>query len=195
MKRNSLLFTFTALTLLLSACNAAEVNQNQKMTVVPTATSGNTLLSGSTKSKYMKPGAPVHLSYTSAKVQVGETSNIEAVLHLAKTDLDQVQVEVHADEGIVLEDSPGSSFVLALETDKLDYPLSFSASSVVVGLQYINLQVTTSRGDQQLKRAFSIPVQTGSDSEIQAMKRSTSPVEYDENGEAILPMEAEETIN
>ncbi len=199
MKRNGLLFTFTALALLLTACGASEMNQ--ELSVLPAApaassagTADKALLSGGTQDKYMKPGAPVQISYTSTKVQVGETSHIQAVLHLTTADIEQAQVSVSVDAGLVLQDSPGLAFALALEPGKLDYPLSFSASSGIAGLQYINLQVKTTRGGEQLSRAFSIPVQTGSDSEIQAMKRSTSPVELDENGQAVLPMAAEETI-
>lgn len=190
MKRNGLFLT--TLAILLLGCGASDVNQ--KTGILSAGVPGNMRLSGSTQGQYMKPGAPVQLSYTSTKVQVGEISNIEAVLHLTKTDLDQVQVDVNTDPGIVLENSPDLSSFLTLESDKLDYPLTFSARSVELGLQYINLQVTTLRNGQKSNRAFSIPVQTGSDREIQAMKRSISPLEYDESGQAVVSMEAEETI-
>jgi hypothetical protein len=194
MKQSGLFFTFVTLALLLTACGASEMNQDKSvLSSLPTAEKA--LLKGSTRGQYMKPGAPVQLSYTSSKVRVGETSDIQVVLHLTTFDIDRVEVSVSTDPGIVLLDSPGLSFVLPLETGKINYPLSFSASSDLAGLQYINLLVTTTRGDKQLNRAFSIPVQTGSDSEIKAMRKAGSAVEADENGQLVVPMEAEETIN
>lgn len=152
-------------------------------------------LTGTTKGQYQKPGAPVNLSYTSDKVNVGDVSNIQATLHLSALNLDAVQVVMNVDEGVTLLSSPGDNFSLPLQPNKLDYPLMFSASSYDTGLRYINLVVTTTRGAETQNRAFSIPVQAGTNDDVKRMmKASNSPVQRDASGTLVVPMQAEEVI-
>ena len=188
-----------ALALLLTACGgASEVKRSPSSSAaapqaVHAAAKG--VLTGSNKGQYMKPGAPVQLSYTTDKVAaVGQISDIQAVLHLTSANVDQLQVDISTDEGVTIHRSPGSSIQLSVQPGQLDYPLQLSASAGNVGLSYINMIVTTVQNCNKQSRGLAIPFQVGSDEAVTALRKAKSPVVFDSDNNPVIPMQAEETI-
>ena len=193
MKQNKAALAIAIALVVLAGCGKNAVS-GDAATPASTDAGSNTVLTGSSKEHYKKPGAPVDLTYQSDKVIAGQASNISATFHLDGANIDSAKVDVVVDSGLVTTGLAGDSFFLDLKPDVFDYPLAFSAYSNEVGLRYVNMIVTiTQRGETQ-SRAFSIPVQAGSATDIKMRKATSSPTQYDANQKLVIPMKAEETI-
>ena len=79
MKQNKTALAIVIALVTLVGCGKADVSHSAAAAPAPAGVENTTVLVGSTKGQYQKPGAPVDLTYKSDKVSVGETSNISAL--------------------------------------------------------------------------------------------------------------------
>jgi hypothetical protein len=172
------------------ACAKTETD----LTAVSTKQLTNNKLSGSTKGAYAKPGAPVQLSHVTTKVEVGEASTVDLIFSTQAIDemnkRGMIAVKIKADAGLNLQGLT-RSFDIQLAPNKTNYPLSFTASSALSGLYYINIFVSMQVGANTMNRAFAVPVQVGN--ATQTLK-SLGSVSHDENKQPVISMPAQETI-
>ncbi len=174
----------------MTACAKTETNLTTASTKQPT----NNKLSGSTKGTYAKPGAPVQLSHVTTKVEAGEASRVDLVFSTQAVDEINrggiMAVKINTDSGLNLQDLP-HPLDIQLEPNKTDYPLSFTASSALSGLYYINVFVSMQVGSNTMNRAFAVPVQVGNTT--QPLK-SLGAESRDENNQPVISMPAQETV-
>ncbi len=177
----------------MTACAKTETNLTTASTKQPT----NNKLSGSTKGTYAKPGAPVQLSHVTTKVEAGEASRVDLIFSTqavqATNEINRgrvIAVKINADSGLNLQDLP-HPLDIQLEPNKTDYPLSFTASSALSGLYYINVFVSMQVGSNTMNRAFAVPVQVGNTTQT---LKSLGAVSRDENNQPVISMPAQETV-
>ncbi len=190
MKRKHNILVLSILAINMIACAKTETDLTAASAKQPT----NNKLSGSTKGTYAKPGAPVQLSHVTTKVEVGEASHVDLIFSTQAVDQmnrgGTIAVKINADEGLSLQGLT-RPFAIQLAPNKTDYPLSFTASSALSGLYYINVFVSMQVDSNTMNRAFAVPVQVGN---VTQTLKSLGSVSHDENKQPVISMPAQETI-
>ncbi|RUM76432.1 MAG: hypothetical protein DSZ11_00555, partial [Sulfurovum sp.] len=113
-----------------------------------------------TKGKYRKPGAPIDMTHTEARMAVGEVENIEVTFSTSLRS-GNIEIEVTLDEGLESTEPISSVTSFELSRDKKDYHMKFSVSSKKDGLYYIRLLGKAGEGESMRMRSFAIPVYVG----------------------------------
>lgn len=145
------------------------------------------LVEGTTVGKYQKPGAPVHMRYTSQHVEVGQSSEVHIVL-LTSENTGTMNVKVKVDKNLQLQSTLNNKQTFKLQVGQKEYPIDLSVSAEDDGLYYIRILVSL-KGKGM--RAFAVPVQVGN---AKVKTESTSIVEKTGKGENISVSPAVETI-
>ena len=144
------------------------------------------LVKGTSIGKYVKPGAPVDISYESQHVDAGDTSNINIILKSgSSTGTMKVKIQVDKDLHEISNVEKNLSFDLA--DVKKEYPLYLEVSADEDGLYYVRILVSI-KGKGM--RAFAVPVYVGDG----VLKTTKTEVEKTDIGENISVSAAQETI-
>ena len=143
-----------------------------------------------TKGKYRKPGAPIDMTHTEARVAVGEVANID-VTFSTSLHSGNIEIEVTLDDGLESTEALSSVVSFQLTADKKDYAMKFNVSAKKDGLYYIRLLGKAGEGESIRMRSFAIPVYVG-DGHIK--KKGKQQIMKVMGGENLSISKAEETI-
>lgn len=143
-----------------------------------------------TKGKYRKPGAPIDMTHTEARVAIGEVAQID-VTFSTSLQSGNIEIEVTLDEGLESVEQLSSVTSFQLSTDKKDYAMKFNVSAKKDGLYYIRLLSKAGEGEAIRMRSFAIPVYVG---EGQLKKKGKQQIMKVMGGENLSVSQAQETI-
>ena len=143
-----------------------------------------------TKGKYRKPGAPIDMTHTKARVATGEVVDID-VTFSTSLQSGYIEIEVTLDEGLESVNQLSSVTSFELNADKKDYAMKFSVLAKKDGLYYIRLLGKAGEGESIRMRSFAIPVYVG-DGQLQ--KKGKQTIMKVMGGENLSISTAEETI-
>ncbi len=143
-----------------------------------------------TKGKYRKPGAPIDMTHTEARMAVGEVENIEVTFSTSLRS-GNIEIEVTLDEGLESTEPISSVTSFELSSDKKEYHMKFSVSAKKDGLYYIRLLGKAGEGESMRMRSFAIPVYVG-DGHLK--KKGKQLIMKVMGGENLSVSKAEETI-
>ena len=143
-----------------------------------------------TKGKYRKPGAPIDMTHTEARVAVGEVADID-VTFTTTLRSGSIDIEVTLDEGLESSEMLSSITTFKLSDDKKDYKMHFKVSAQKDGLYYIRLLGKGGEGESVRMRSFAIPVYVG-DGHLQ--KKGKQLIMKVMGGENLSVSKAQETI-
>lgn len=143
-----------------------------------------------TKGKYRKPGAPIDMTHTEARVAIGEVAQID-VTFSTSLQSGNIEIEVTLDEGLESVEQLSSVTSFQLSTYKKDYAMKFNVSAKKDGLYYIRLLSKAGEGEAIRMRSFAIPVYVG---EGQLKKKGKQHIMKVIGGENLSVSQAQETI-
>jgi spermidine/putrescine-binding protein len=121
---------------------------------------------GTSIGKYAKPGAPVEITYSSERVEAGETSHVHIALS-SRITTGTMQVKLKMSKNLNDLTNISKNQSLAMKKDTKAYPIDLDVSAEQDGLYYVKLIVKLNGR----MRAFSVPVYIG---EGQLKKKKTT---------------------
>jgi hypothetical protein len=143
-----------------------------------------------TEGKYRKPGAPIDMRHTEARVAVGEVAVID-VTFITSLRSGNFDIEVTLDEGLKSSKTLSTITSFQLSPDKKDYAMKFNVSAQKDGLYYIRLLGKAGEGEGIRMRSFAIPVYVG---EGKLKKKGQQLIMKAKGGENLSISKAQETI-
>ncbi|MCK5854573.1 MAG: hypothetical protein KAG56_05080 [Sulfurovaceae bacterium] len=143
-----------------------------------------------TKGKYRKPGAPIDMTHTEARVAVGEVAEIDVTFSTSLRS-GSIELEVTLDEGLESVEHLSSVTSFHLVENKKEYEMKFNVSAKKDGLYYIRLLGKAGEGESIRMRSFAIPVYVG---DGQLKKKGKQQIMKVMGGENLSISKAEETI-
>ena len=153
-------------------------------------TAKKTVKTITTKGKYRKPGAPIDMTHTEARVAVGEVADID-VTFSTSLHSGNIEIETNLDEGLESSEAISSVTSFQLSSDKKDYKMKFRVSAKKDGLYYIRLLGKAGDGESMRMRSFAIPVYVGTG---HLQKKGKQLIMKARGGENLSISKAEETI-
>ena len=185
MKKITLLTTLLVAGLstnLLIASDATEISKSEKI--------DKKVKLITTKGKYRKPGAPIDMTHTEARVAVGEMADID-VTFSTSLHSGNIEIEVTLDEGLKSSEMLSSVTSFELSSDKKEYKMNFKVSAQKDGLYYIRLLGKAGEGESIRMRSFAIPVYVG---DGRLKKKGKQLIMKAMGGENLSISKAQETI-
>ena len=143
-----------------------------------------------TKGKYRKPGAPIDMTHTEARVAIGEIADINVTFSTSLRS-GNIEIEVSLDKGLESSETLSSVTSFELSSDKKDYKMNFKVSAKKDGLYYIRLLGKAGEGESIRMRSFAIPVYVG-DGHLK--KKGKQVIMKVMGGENLSVSKAQETI-
>jgi hypothetical protein len=152
----------------------------------------NEISSYSTLHHYAKPGAPVDMSYTSQKVDVNETSDVNITL---STTIKQgtISTSITLDEGLISLKPLDSNLTFNVTPQQQTFLINTQVKAPKEGLYYIRLLTKVDKGYGAKLRSFAVPVYVGKNIGV---KKHHADVQMKllDSGENISVSKAIETI-
>jgi len=125
-----------------------------------------TIIQGTSMGKYLKPGAPVQITYSTEHVNIGESSKVNIILTSTAT-TGRMTVNMSIGKVLNTKTKRNKKIFFDLSPIKKEYPINLSVSSQKEGLYYIRLQVDI---EGKGMRAFAVPVSIGNTKSNQIKK-------------------------
>jgi hypothetical protein len=150
------------------------------------------LSSNSTFHQYSKPGAPIDMHYTSEKVDINETCDVNITLTTAITK-GTVSALISLDKNLSSLNEFDQNLTFEIMPNQQDFLINLQVKSEHQGLYYIRLLTKVDKGYGVKLRSFAVPVYIGKEAGI--MKKSiSSHMKALGSGENISVSKAVETI-
>ncbi|CAA6807520.1 MAG: Unknown protein [uncultured Sulfurovum sp.] len=147
---------------------------------------------GSTFHQYSKPGAPIDMRYTTQKVDLNETSDVNISLSTTVTK-GSVSVLITLDENLKSLKSFDNNLSFEIKPGVQDFLIDLQVKSEKQGLYYIRLLTKVHKEYGSKLRSFAVPVYIGQESAIKS-KSISSSMKALGSGENISVSKAIETI-
>jgi len=152
----------------------------------------DTISKGSTFHQYSKPGASIDMEYTSDKVDVNETSDINITLTTPLTQ-GEVSVTLTLDEGLNTIKRIDKNLTYLIQPQTQNFLINFQVQSDKADLYYIRLLTKVTNDFGTKLRSFAIPVYIGQKQTL-LNKRISPSMKALNLGENISVSKAIETI-
>jgi len=150
------------------------------------------LSSNSTMHHYAKPGAPIDMSYTSQKVDVNETSDVNITL---TTSIKQGSIStiLNLDENLISLKAVDTNSTFSVQPEQQTFLINLQVKAEQEGLYYIKLLTKVDKGYGVQLRSFAVPIYVGKNAGIKKHHNSTQ-MKLLNSGENISVSKAIETI-
>ena len=150
------------------------------------------LISNSTIGHYSKPGAAIDMHYTSQKVDINETSDVNITL---STSLRKgtVSVAINLDEELTSLKNFEENLSYEIMQNQQEYLINLQVKSDKPGLYYIRLLTKIDKGYGVKLRSFAIPIYVGEEVNLKN-KVTATQMKALGSGENISVSKAVETI-
>jgi len=150
------------------------------------------LNSNSTMHQYAKPGAPVDMSYTSQKVEVNETSDVNISL---TTSINQgtISAILTLDKHLTSINALDTNLTFEVAPKQQTFLINLQVKAEKEGLYYIKLLTKVDKGYGIKLRSFAVPIYIGKNAGIRK-KRNNTQMKALASGENISVSKAIETI-
>jgi len=148
--------------------------------------------SNSTLHHYAKPGAPVDMSYTSQKVDVNETSDVNITL---TTSIKQgtISTIISLDENLISLNTIDTNNTFSVTPEQQTFLIHLQVKAEEEGLYYIKLLTKVDKGYGVKLRSFAVPIYVGENARIRKHHNNTQSKLLG-SGENISISKAIETI-
>jgi len=150
------------------------------------------LSSSSTMHHYAKPGAPIDMSYTSQKVDVNETSDVNITL---TTSIKQgtIVTIMNLDENLSSLKEIDTNSTFSVTPEEQTFLINLQVKAETEGLYYIRLLTKVNKGYGVKLRSFAIPIYVGENAGIKK-NNNNAQMKLLGAGENISVAKAVETI-
>jgi len=150
------------------------------------------LSSNSTMNHYAKPGAPIDMSYTSQKVDVNETSDVNITL---TTSIKQgsISTSMSLDENLSLLKAVDTNNTFSVTPEEQTFIINLQVKAEQEGLYYIKLLTKVDKGYGVQLRSFAVPIYVGKNAGIKK-HHNNEQMKLMGAGENISVAKAVETI-
>ena len=173
------LFLVTILTITALQANSKRVQEPKK------------IVEGDSSKEYSKPGAPIDIKYSSSKVDVNQTSDINITL-TTTAKMGKLDVLISLDDNLSLVGNVEDNLTFQISPDIQDFSIKLQVKSNYESIYYIKLLTKIDKGHGVKLRSFAIPVYVG---EIpKNLVHTSSQMKALANGENISISKAVETI-
>lgn len=143
------------------------------------------LINGTSMGKYLKPGLAIEIAYTSTRVVLGESSDVNITLSTSAIESGTLKVQMTADKA--LNGLSGANLEFSISEDEKSFPIQLQLSSGIDGIHYVNVFAEVEgRGT----RAFAVPVYVGDTQN----KTFNKMIQKTEQGDNISVSSAQEEI-
>jgi len=148
--------------------------------------------SNSTMNHYAKPGAPIDMKYTSQKVDVNETSDVNITL---TTSIKQgtLSTSMSLDENLISLKAVDTNNTFSVTPEEQTFIINLQVKAEKEGLYYIKLLTKVNRGYGVQLRSFAVPIYVGENAGIKKHHNSEQ-MKLLGGGENISVAKAVETI-
>jgi hypothetical protein len=145
----------------------------------------------STQRQYSKPGAPIDMHYSSDKVEINETCDVNITLTTAIRS-GTVSAIITLDKELSSLTKFNENLTYEIMPKQQDYVINLQVKSEKAGLYYIRLLTKVDKGYGVKLRSFAIPIYVGKEAGI--IKKSLNVMKALGSGENISISKAVETI-
>jgi len=152
----------------------------------------NEISTNSTQRQYSKPGAPIDMRYTSEKVEIGETADVNITLTTAIRQ-GTVSAIITLDKELTSLNTFDENLTYEIIPNKKDHTITLQVKSEQTGLYYIRILTKVDKGYGIKMRSFAVPVYVGKEAGIKS-KDIGSHMKALNSGENISISKAVETI-
>ena len=152
----------------------------------------NEISTNSTQRQYSKPGAPIDMRYTSEKVEVNETCDVNITLSTTITQ-GTVSAIITLDKNLISLTDFNKNLTYEIMPNQRDYVINLQVKSKQAGLYYIRLLTKVDKGYGVKLRSFAVPIYIGKEAGIKS-KEIGSQMKALSSGENISVSSAVETI-
>lgn len=121
--------------------------------------------SNSTFHQYSKPGAPIDMSYTSEKVDLNETCDVNITLTTAITK-GTISALISLDKNLSSLIEFDNNLTFEIMPNQQDFLINLKVKSEYQGLYYIRLLTKVDKGYGVKLRSFAVPIYVGEKLEI-----------------------------
>jgi hypothetical protein len=118
------------------------------------------LSSNSTFHQYSKPGAPIDMHYTSEKVDINETSDVNITLTTTVT-RGTLSVLIHLDKNLNSLRAFDNNLTFEIMPNQQDFLINLQVKSEYQGLYYLRLLTKIDKGYGIKLRSFAVPIYVG----------------------------------
>jgi len=150
------------------------------------------LSSNSTIHHYAKPGAPIDMSYTSQKVDVNESSDVNITL---TTSIKQgtISTIIDLDKNLISLKAVDTNSTFSVTPEEQTFLINLQVKAEQEGLYYIKLLTKVEKGYGVQLRSFAVPIYVGKNAGIKK-HHSNTQMKLLGSGENISISKAIETI-
>ena len=148
--------------------------------------------SNSTFHQYSKPGAPIHMNYTSQKVDINEICNVKITLSTS-IKKGTISTLINLDEKLSSLTKFNDNVSFEVTPNQQEFVIHLQVKSKEQGLYYIRLLTKVDKGYGVKLRSFAVPIYIGEEAEI-TKKSINSTMKALGSGENISISKAVETI-
>ena len=150
-------------------------------------------MTGTTIGHYLKPGAPIDMTYLSKNIDSNESNKIYDVnITLTSTvRYGTMKVKLTLDDKLTPLSSIEKELTFEISPEQKKYPINLQVSAKEDGLYYIRLLTKIDKGVSSKLRAFAVPVQVGKRKKL----NRNSVMMKSHSGENISISKAVETIS
>jgi hypothetical protein len=121
--------------------------------------------SNSTKKQYSKPGAPIDMHYTSEKVDMNETSDVNITLSTTIRN-GTVSVFISLDKNLKSLTDFDENLTYEVMPEQQEHVINLQVKSQQQGLYYIRLLTKVNKGYGIKLRSFAVPIYIGKEAGI-----------------------------
>ena len=146
-----------------------------------------------TQGKYSKPGAPIDMTYSSQKVDVNETSDVNITLTTAIKHGD-VAISITLDKNLSSTKEFEKNITYKIEPNQQNHLIQLQVKSEQAGLYYIKLLTKVDKGYGIKLRSFAVPIYIGQTDKVIKKNMEEKQMKALSSGENISISKAIETI-
>jgi len=130
------------------------------------------LSSNSTMHHYAKPGAPIDMSYTSQKVDVNETSDVNITLTTSIKN-GTISTIMNLDENLISLKVIDNNSTFSVTPEQQIFLINLQVKAKTEGLYYIKLLTKVDKGYGAKLRSFAVPIYVGKNAGIKKHHNNT----------------------
>ena len=150
------------------------------------------LSSNSTMHHYAKPGAPIDMSYTSQKVDINETSDVNITL-TTSVKQGSISTIINLDDNLISLKEIDNNSTFSVTPEQQIFLINLQVKAKREGLYYIKLLTKVDKGYGAKLRSFAVPIYVGKNAGIKK-HHNNEQMKLMGAGENISVAKAVETI-
>jgi len=130
------------------------------------------LSSNSTMHHYAKPGAPIDMSYTSQKVDINETSDVNITL-TTSVKQGSISTIINLDDNLISLKEIDNNSTFSVTPEQQIFLINLQVKAKREGLYYIKLLTKVDKGYGAKLRSFAVPIYVGKNAGIKKHHNNT----------------------